>query len=303
MREKFDPSNEEYKSIEDLPKEHQDEFANVEGGFVRKEVVEHEERLEKTAQRFGISEGEITRLEAEEEDRLRSRTKESIDKFNINEAGLATHGTFVENLPDILNYGLGYDETRGKGQRVCYHVIGSKLKYEDEKGKIKSGKFGFGENEQLYTYENQKSFVEIFLVTDAFKRLWPKHVSNIVKRAKAQDSNTEHIVFNSSETTSLQSSATESMYLDFGSEGQKQKRKIVGASTYNAIVIPWETRTGTEYMSEPKPQEEVLKQVIEMEKQLLPRLEQIPIYSPDGECLYNPLKDPEKSDKKNNLII
>ena len=41
--EKFDPHNPEYKKVEDLPQEHQAEFLNVEGGFVRNTTVEDKE--------------------------------------------------------------------------------------------------------------------------------------------------------------------------------------------------------------------------------------------------------------------
>lgn len=41
--EKFDPSNPEYKKVEDLPLEVQDNFMDVKGGFVRKSVVEYEQ--------------------------------------------------------------------------------------------------------------------------------------------------------------------------------------------------------------------------------------------------------------------
>jgi hypothetical protein len=39
-KEMFNPSAPEYKKVEDLPKEEQGNFANVEGGFVKKEAKE-----------------------------------------------------------------------------------------------------------------------------------------------------------------------------------------------------------------------------------------------------------------------
>ena len=39
--EEFNPSDEKFKKVEDLPKEHQKEFVDIEGGFVRKEAAEN----------------------------------------------------------------------------------------------------------------------------------------------------------------------------------------------------------------------------------------------------------------------
>lgn len=48
MKESFNPSDEEYKKVEDLPEEHQGEFADVPeemgGGFVKKEAMENTEQ-------------------------------------------------------------------------------------------------------------------------------------------------------------------------------------------------------------------------------------------------------------------
>lgn len=40
MNPKFDPSSPEYNKVEDLPKEHQKEFVDVKGGFVRRSALE-----------------------------------------------------------------------------------------------------------------------------------------------------------------------------------------------------------------------------------------------------------------------
>lgn len=49
MEPKFNPSSPEYKKVEDLPQEHQAEFVDVEGGFVKKEAVETMSESEKLA--------------------------------------------------------------------------------------------------------------------------------------------------------------------------------------------------------------------------------------------------------------
>lgn len=48
-QEKFNPHNPEYKKVEDLPQEHQAEFSDVEGGFVRRSAAENFEKAETRA--------------------------------------------------------------------------------------------------------------------------------------------------------------------------------------------------------------------------------------------------------------
>ncbi|MEK7067096.1 MAG: hypothetical protein AAB949_01840 [Patescibacteria group bacterium] len=50
MKEKFDPKDEQYKEVADLPPEHQEEFMDVKGGgFVSREVIINPERAKKEA--------------------------------------------------------------------------------------------------------------------------------------------------------------------------------------------------------------------------------------------------------------
>ena len=53
MPEKFNPKDEQYKKVDDLPKEHQEEFVDIPqeigGGFVRKEAMEALTEAEKVA--------------------------------------------------------------------------------------------------------------------------------------------------------------------------------------------------------------------------------------------------------------
>jgi len=48
--EQFNPKNEEYQKVEDLPEGYQKDFVNVEGGFVRKEAAEELSDAELTAE-------------------------------------------------------------------------------------------------------------------------------------------------------------------------------------------------------------------------------------------------------------
>lgn len=47
--EKFNPNDKKYEKAEDLPQEKQEEFVNVEGGFVRKGMIESQEKAERMA--------------------------------------------------------------------------------------------------------------------------------------------------------------------------------------------------------------------------------------------------------------
>lgn len=76
--EKFNPSNPEYKEVNDLPKNQQENFTDVSGGFVRKEVLENQTRHEEDAK-------EINKLRSGI-DKLFGRKKVLADDRLINEA-------------------------------------------------------------------------------------------------------------------------------------------------------------------------------------------------------------------------
>ena len=42
---KFNPSNSEYKKVEDLPMEERENFKNVEGGFVKRSAIENTDEV------------------------------------------------------------------------------------------------------------------------------------------------------------------------------------------------------------------------------------------------------------------
>ncbi len=79
MKESFNPSDEEYKKVEDLPEEHQGEFADVPeemgGGFVKKEAMEN---TEQTREKIGSGQ-DVENLQRqalyEKEKRERKETK------------------------------------------------------------------------------------------------------------------------------------------------------------------------------------------------------------------------------------
>lgn len=84
MREKFNPSDEKYKKVEDLPAEHRDEFENVEGGgFIRKEAADLVMSAIKLSAFFkdGKTGMDILRGSAEEDNRQHDvQTKEGLLK-------------------------------------------------------------------------------------------------------------------------------------------------------------------------------------------------------------------------------
>jgi hypothetical protein len=62
MSEKFNPSDPKYKSVEDLPGTEQENFSDVEGGFVRREAVEAYELAVADAERSDLSAMELQEL-------------------------------------------------------------------------------------------------------------------------------------------------------------------------------------------------------------------------------------------------
>ena len=81
MSERFNPSSEEYKRVEDLPTSEQKHFENVSGGFVKKEAIETEESAALEAIKAAIhdtviSPEDVLRVWAEREDYVRDKIKE-----------------------------------------------------------------------------------------------------------------------------------------------------------------------------------------------------------------------------------
>ena len=62
-KEEFDPKDEQYKEVADLPPEHQEEFMDIKnGGFVSREVVFNKEKAEEEARKNKILYDKITKL-------------------------------------------------------------------------------------------------------------------------------------------------------------------------------------------------------------------------------------------------
>lgn len=60
--EKFNPNSPEYMEVKDLPKNQQENFADVSDGFVRKEVLENQARHEKDAKEINSVRSSIYKL-------------------------------------------------------------------------------------------------------------------------------------------------------------------------------------------------------------------------------------------------
>lgn len=308
MTEKFNPSNPEYKKVKDLPDEHRGEFIDVKsGGFVRKEVGKYEKDLKKEADLrmlrcFDLDYLDLARLEAEEENRLRSRTISQIEAFDINESGLVSHGTKLGNLSSIIKYGLGYDKKgvnkKQAGGELEFQVIGSRL----QKRQNEVGRFGFRKGEELYYYNGDEGEgKDIYLISDIFRRTWPKQMETIVDESfpRGSDFGQLSVTLNRARISPHIEGNEEPDYvkktsMDDSPEDEPPPifaKKSLGYWAFNGIVIP---KSITSYKNEGEksqiPQEEILKQVIEIQNKLLRPELQIPIYSSDGKCLYNPLK-------------
>jgi hypothetical protein len=107
-------------------------------------------------------------------ERLKMRTPESIESFDVNEEGLAIHGSNLSNLEGILINGFDNSSKLGTQDEplpihTWYNVIGHPASDSGRQTKI-----GFG-------LENRKFGGEIIFVTDIFKKLWPNLIMGIVK--------------------------------------------------------------------------------------------------------------------------
>src|SRR3972149_4992629 len=80
-KEKFDPKDERYKEVADLPLEHQEEFMDVKrGGFVSKEAIFNPEKAKEIAC-IEENERELKKIRAE---KLAKITKTILEFFEAN---------------------------------------------------------------------------------------------------------------------------------------------------------------------------------------------------------------------------
>ena len=91
MSENFNPKSPEYKKIEDLPEKEQNNFVNVEGGFVRKEAAkelsdaELSAEIANTLRKEGITSMDVLHKKAEE---MEISMKDEIEKIKQGGYGL-----------------------------------------------------------------------------------------------------------------------------------------------------------------------------------------------------------------------
>jgi hypothetical protein len=107
-------------------------------------------------------------------ERLRLRTPESIESFDINEDGLAIHGSDLSNLESILINGFDHSSKLGIQKEnflisVWYNIIGHPASRDGHQSKI-----GFGS-------ENFRFGGQIIFVTDIFKKMWPNIMNGMVE--------------------------------------------------------------------------------------------------------------------------
>lgn len=113
MIEKFNPSDEKYKKVEDLPVQYQAEFHDVPGGgFIKKEVLENEERFKNEAKERNsnhslkntilgseeVSHIDIAQREAQEENKAREKYDALAPIFIC----YRDNNNFSEFVPDIV---------------------------------------------------------------------------------------------------------------------------------------------------------------------------------------------------------
>ena len=297
--------------------------------FDSKPVEEYEERLKREAVDRDLKDTtylDLTRIDAYEAKRLRERTIEEIEKFDINREGLVVHGTYHSNLEMIIKKGLGWrrDERYGDDDlhnvEVDIHVIGAKIINEEDNDLNSTTKIGFRDNETVFWKSNGVYKLPIYLISDIFKNLYPQVIDEILKgtAGRAQFPSYEQIAIpgKAQEPTHAYTrdemqdfyemdnprgfmvypSDTSAFFVKLPAENDQAEllaRKLLSFQSFNGIVIPEECKIAGITMK----QAEILKQTIEIQDQLLPKEEQMPCYSTDGKCIYNPLKNLQEKEK------
>lgn len=102
MSEKFNPSNPEYMKVEDLPVEHQGEFVNVEGGFVRKETAG---RME-TAQDEAIIDDKIKNIVGGTQNLEQGSELNFLDSFTLESKVVNPKNIFKDRYPTNKEVGI-----------------------------------------------------------------------------------------------------------------------------------------------------------------------------------------------------
>ena len=297
-----------------VPEKYQNKIDEYEGEL-KQEVVDRE--LKETTPL------DLARIDAYEAKRLRERTVEEIENFDINNPGLVVHGTYTHKLEGIIKAGLGREKSDNPEDATAHdlevdlHVVGAKTIVLGERDLARTTQTGFRPGETVFNNENGIYYgVSLYLVSDIFKNLYPEVVDEILKSTAGRPitSNYEHIAvptkgeeprnafrrggvnyFHSEHNPrgfAVFPSDSSFFYVKFpegGDEAELLARKLLSARSFNGIVIPEECKILSDLVIK---QEDTLKQIVEIQERLLPREERIPCYSTDGKCIYNPLKSP-----------
>ena len=106
-KEKFDPKGEQYKEVADLPIEEQDEFANVEGGFITKKAEKVSNEHEFVADIWNMRKNVLSKLFGAEITSADVAKTEASKINNIKEA--IKSGTGVEAMTELFKESKYYD--------------------------------------------------------------------------------------------------------------------------------------------------------------------------------------------------
>lgn len=152
-QEKFDPHNPEYKKVEDLPQEQQAEFADVEGGFVRKEAIEEYRSAE---------------AKTKQENSQRSFVDKSLGKNKMTSLDILHKAGLVENKEVLEKEQRKAEEFKQKIENL------NELAENVEKGICELN------NEKLReTLESIPSLLFIYRSNELFEKFLPNAVENI----------------------------------------------------------------------------------------------------------------------------
>lgn len=179
MSDEYPPKSELPLSKERAMEEAERMESLIQGDFARgydhaSQLVDNQFTYERSGEDDPNSEGFLLR------ERLRSRTAEEIESFDINADGLAIHGTRLSQVEGVLRGGLGYkgkDDTINPSGGIWYNLVGHPAQSID--GDVK-GKIGFGPDRLRFGNR-------VVFITDIFKQLWPNEVNANLQFANEGD--------------------------------------------------------------------------------------------------------------------
>ncbi|EKE20915.1 MAG: hypothetical protein ACD_7C00429G0005 [uncultured bacterium] len=182
------------------------------------------------------------------------------------------------------------------------------------------GRIGFGKNEGLFYYKDGVAYDwdRVYLVSSFFKKLYPNLINAIVKDSAPVNEVLEQIdikekyyspgIFrqpNIEEFSEFDEEYYEndSKYgreypggISFSHMSEKESdlaiKRFLGYWIFDGIVVPYEARNAgkdEKGLLIVYKQEDMLTKVVAIQNEKLPLEEQLPCYSPNGKCIYNPL--------------